>query len=219
MMLAGEWYESGNFWAASAVFATLAAGAAAVWAALRAAYPKRRLTYFLANKTRLLARPSGLSEGVLTVTHNGNVLMDPHIVEVQIANTGRRDIPGSLYDNGEPITLEVCADIVELLDITWYGNTHVTPTATVVGSALKVGPTLIPKGQKTSFSLLVDGREPHLMFTASLVDVDIRRRMTRDDIGSWRDMLSLFRPPVFGVFVVLIFVVGAVGWLARSWSY
>ncbi|EFG04691.1 hypothetical protein [Streptomyces clavuligerus] len=171
-MLAESWSDPSVVVSIAALLATVAVGVVAAVVARRASFAKRRLTHDLAPPARLLPPGSG---DRLVVTCDGSALRDPHIAEVHLANTGRRDIASGLFDGARPIRFELNAPVVEILDTHWEGATHARPTVTADGSALLLQPTLLPRGLEMTVRALVDGR-PSLTIHAELLDVDVRRR-------------------------------------------
>ncbi|MFG2339573.1 hypothetical protein [Streptomyces yangpuensis] len=114
--------------------------------------------------------------GSLVVNHGTTALTNPHVVEVQLINKGRRGISSSQFDAGQPIRLDVGAPIVELLQVTSEPSSLHLPTTAIDGCALKVGPSLIAKGQTLTFALLVDGPNPQFTCQAALVDVALMNK-------------------------------------------
>lgn len=152
----------------------LVTGALGSWATLRAANPKRRLAYWMATVSPILN--ASHAAGELLVMRGGQALRDPHVLDIRLTNSGRRDIASSHFDSQLPIQLDVGAPIVEILGITLEPASLHMPTVVMDGAALKIAPGLIARGQTLSFSLLVDGPTPCLSCRASLIDVTIHER-------------------------------------------
>lgn len=206
---AGQWYTSGTFWAAAAVVVSALSAGAAGWVAFRVANPKRRLVYGLSKASPLIARHHGeLGEHSITVSSGEQVLDQPYVLDIQLANQGRRDIPSSAFDTAEPIRLDVGCTIVAILRspsmhvprrtllrqrshilergageprarLVVRGVYH--PRVEVDGTALKIGPSLLPKRQKFSLTLLVNGY-PQLTCEAHLIDVEVREQIESVDV-------------------------------------
>jgi hypothetical protein len=174
MYLADAWWTSGTFWAAAGVFVALAVGiAAAAVAWVVGVPPKRRMMYGMPLAAPMLVAPQGV-RGELELRHRGVPLDAPHVVELKLVNRGRRDIPTSAFDNGTPITLDTGAKIIELLQTTSDPSTIPAPEVTVAGTALKVGPGLIGRRQRITYTVLVDGTLD-LKYQGTLQDVDVRQ--------------------------------------------
>lgn len=153
--------------------ATVTFGLWAVWVAWRVAYPKRRLLYAMPVATRLLNAERDVRQG-LEVRRGDQILSDPYVLEVTLVNQGRRDIPSSAFDQGRPLTLDVGVPVLDVLKTTSSPG-HGLPSVTVEGTALKIGPDLISRRQKISFSLLVDGPDPKLRCPPPHpIDIDVR---------------------------------------------
>lgn len=175
MSIAGEWYSSGTFWSAAAVVVTLLVGVATVAVTYLTRFARQRLEYGLRTVAPLLTAPDGVRDD-LELRHRGVRLEQPHLVEVVLAGSGRRDIPGTSFDNGDPIRLDLGVPIVELLQITADDSASATPTPPVhaVGTALLVGPALIGRRQHLTLTALVQG-EPSLRCEAPLPNARVRR--------------------------------------------
>jgi hypothetical protein len=173
VIIAAEWYTSGTFWAGAGVVAAVLVGVATVAVTYMAAFPRRRLLYGIATVAPLLSAPDGV-RGDLELRHRGRPLTDPHVLEVVLAGQGRRDIPSDAFDGGTPIRLDAGAPIVELLRVVSESSSNPAPATRVDGTALEIGPGLIGRRQKLTFTFLVEG-EPGLDCQAPLIDVDSRR--------------------------------------------
>ncbi|MFH8242636.1 hypothetical protein ACSLFT_22475 [Streptomyces sp. G6] len=170
--LAGAWYESATFWAAATAFVTFAGIASTTWATLRAANPKRRLSYSM-GYTRLLTSGSSRAHGALQVSHGGTVLADPRFVRVRLTNTSRRDISSSAFDQGTPIRLDIGVPILDILDTTSRPSANAIPPTTISGSEVSIGPGRIGRGQSLSYLLLIDGPDPRLTCQHALNEVEV----------------------------------------------
>jgi hypothetical protein len=170
---ASPWYTSGTLWAAVAAVAAVLAVIAAVVVPFMVTFPKRRLMYGMPLSAPMLVAPQGV-RGELELRHRGVPLQKTHVVELKLVNRGRRDIPSSDFDNGTPITLDTSARIIELLQTTSEPSTIPAPAVVVDGSALKIGPGLIGRGQRITYTVLVDG-EPELKYQGTLQDVQVRQ--------------------------------------------
>lgn len=165
---------SGIFWAVVGVAAAVLIGIATIWATLRAANPTRRLSYSMPVVTPLLNMRRDLPLDV-EVRRAGHLLKSPHVVNVELRSTGRRDISREAFDGGKPLCLDVGVPIIECLDVTTTPPDRTEPSWETDGSELLIGPSLIGKRQTTVFSLLVDGQSPYLSKPQqTLIDVDIR---------------------------------------------
>ena len=171
--LAAAWYESEVYWKiAVGAAATIGVGAATVWATLRAAYPKRRLTYLLRKNT---PRHMFRRQRRLPVQYDGTTLANPRVVELEIVNTGRSDIVDSDFHDEKPIIFRFGVDVVGIVGEDSEPRTRAMPSGHCNGQTFEIRPSLIARRQRASFSLLVDGtRRLHLVPEHSLINVDFR---------------------------------------------
>ncbi|MDN3356852.1 hypothetical protein [Actinomadura sp. DC4] len=161
MVLAGKSFVySETFWAATGVVATVTLGLLAVWITWIIANPPQRLAYEMTAETQLLngTAASSVREG-LEIRRDGRLLSDPRVLEIKLINEGRRDIPSSAFDRERPLVLDVGVPILELLVASTEPG-YSEPAVVRNGSQLRIGPDLIARGQRTTFSLLIDGGEP-----------------------------------------------------------
>ncbi|MFE9610974.1 hypothetical protein [Streptomyces sp. NPDC006012] len=148
----GRFWKSDVFWGAVAALAALGA----IWATLRASHPRRALSYDF-NVVPLVQRHEGLS-GALEICFNGNAVQGPHIILAGLANSSRRDISSSHFDQSAPIKIRIGASVLGLLSAKTYPESAAAPTATVQGSELHIGPGRIGRGECVNYALLVDGQ-------------------------------------------------------------
>ncbi|MFE9360898.1 hypothetical protein ACFYPB_43525 [Streptomyces olivaceoviridis] len=164
----GPFWTSEIFWGAVAALAALGA----IWATLRAAHPRRALSYDF-NVMPLVQQHEGLS-GALEIRFNGNVVQDPHIIWAGLANSSRRDISSGHFDQSAPIKMRIGASVLGLLSTKTYPGSAAAPAATVQGGELHVGPGRIGRGECVTFALLVEG-QPNCTLTHQLIDVKVRK--------------------------------------------
>ena len=195
LLASGDFYVSGTFWAGvGSVVAVALSTIVIVSATGHFSNPKRRLLYWMPDVTPLLNSGRADLSHDLEVRHNGHLLSEPHVVEVELVSRGRLDIPSSAFDQGKPLRMDVNAKIIDLLKVTTMPVDRANPDFSINGSSLHVGPSLISKGQITVFSLLVDGPLPFLTCNEpSLIDVDVH---------------SLERKPSIAQTTIAIVVVG-----------
>jgi hypothetical protein len=172
-----HFFTSATFWGPTvgAIVGVLTT-AVLVWVTLKAASPKRRLYCEMPVVTPLLRKRPDLPQDI-EVRRGGEVLADPHVVNVELTSRGRLDIAREAFDGGEPLRLDVGAPIVECLNVTTSPSDRPDPAWNTDSSAFLIGPSHIGKRQTSVFSLLVDGPSPNLSKPRqSLIDVDIRLR-------------------------------------------
>ncbi|MGW7408004.1 hypothetical protein ACWGI9_30580 [Streptomyces sp. NPDC054833] len=179
--IAAAWYESDTFWSISVgAVVAIATAALGAWATLRSASPKRRLTYCLRKYTSLLNTIDEIPS-TLSVTHGTTEIANPHIAEVQLCNQGRRDITSTDFHNGEPIRFNFGAPVVAVLGIERGMATYPEPEVTHSDGLLSVGPSLLPRGQAISISVLLDGEGTEFEIQTALVDVRVTRQHEEEE--------------------------------------
>ncbi|MEU0190133.1 hypothetical protein ABZ250_09790 [Streptomyces afghaniensis] len=188
---ASPWYESGTFWSIS-VGAVVAAGAAVLgaWATLRAATSKGRLTYCLRKNIALLNADDQIPIS-LSVVHGSTSVQNPRLVEIQVRNEGRRDIVAGDFHGAIPIKFNLGAPVVALLGIDRHPEVAPEPDVTHEETFLKINPSLIPRGQLVSFSVLIDKEEEvDVEVEAALVDVRVGKRHVTEEAAVSREKYS-----------------------------
>ncbi len=190
MLLAGEWYASEVFWAAVGGLATLVTGSVAAVIAHRVGTPKRRLAFGIYRTTRLLSEATGRVPE-LEVHHHGRLVGAPYLVEFHLVVSGRHDIPSSSYDAGMPVTFDMGVPILQVLEADTYPSTNPPPRTETEATALKVGPSLMKRRQRTTYTVLVDGM-PHLSASVPLEGVDLLRLPTSHEEEVDRDLAEMY---------------------------
>lgn len=173
MVVGGQWYASGTLWTAAGVVVALVVGVVTL---LIAWVPRQRLFYAMPRVTPLLWAPSGMRSN-LELRHCGTLLTEPRLVEVVLTSRGRGDILSSSFDGGRPLTFDLHAPVVEILQIVCEPASAPKPPVAYDGSLLRVGPELISHRQTITISALVDSPTPHLVCTeAPLANVTVTGR-------------------------------------------
>ncbi|MDX3586731.1 hypothetical protein [Streptomyces europaeiscabiei] len=170
LLASGAFYASQTLWTAAGVAVAVLMGCGAIWAALRAAHPRRRLTYATSHAP-LIHEPVG---GALEIRCNGTLLADPHLVRIVLTNPGRRDIPSGAFDRGQPIRVDLGVPYVELVATEAEPSAAEPPPVTLHGSELRIGPGLIGCGTTVTCLLLVD-TPPTCRYRHSLLDVKVEQ--------------------------------------------
>lgn len=182
--LAGEWWESGSWWQFAITISTsLLVGALATWAALRSTNPKRKINWWIQSNTPLFDRPSG-DGALLTVSLRDVRLTSPRIVELVIANSGRRDVTASMFHEEEPIKFDFGHAVAAVLNVVTHPESTLLPrvetwqtlipaTGGMHRGGICLKPTLLRRGQTVTVTVLIDGEEsPVRCVQFPLIDVE-----------------------------------------------
>jgi hypothetical protein len=180
----GDFYISASFWvsafgAVAGVLGTIAIVLVTIWIGR----PRRRLLYWMPVSTPLLNAGQDVRRK-LEVRCGGKTLSDPRVLEIGLFNQGRLDIPTTAFNAHEPLLLDVGAPIIEVLSSATVPANRVEPAVHVDGTTLRIGPSLIPKRQTFTVSILVDGPALLRCVKPQLVDVDVdpRRQDSNHDL-------------------------------------
>jgi hypothetical protein len=190
MTVASGWYASGTFWAAAGVIVAIVTGSALAIITYMAAFPKRRLLYSMPVVAPIAAKSEGI-RAELELLYDGTKIGDPHVVEIQLVSRGRKDIPSSAYDRGEPVRLTINVPVLKVLDQISEPSSLSPPRLAVEGNTLKIGPDLIGRRQRIKITLLTDGHPSALKCASSLIDVKMNDRFMPDDEWILENRLKL----------------------------
>ncbi|MEU7516800.1 hypothetical protein AB0B13_33005 [Streptomyces sp. NPDC042898] len=194
-ILAGEWWESGSWWQfAITIAATLTVGFFAGWATLRAANPKRKIVWQVQSNTPLV--DDQFNDGtVLAVQFMGYTLPKPRIVELVVANVGRRDITAAHFHGGAPLRFEFGAEVCMILNhssepahapvpTTDTASFDMTTAGYTTGTYVAIKPSLFRRGQVYTATVLINGDETDVTCTAApFIDVDLDERRQTNAAG------------------------------------
>jgi len=177
-----HWYDSATFWTAAGVavaFVTLVV-------IYRVAVPARTLIYGMPVVTPLLSD----ARADIKVLHEDKPLTSPHVVELHLGLNGRSDIRSADFDEGQPLVLDVGAHIVTVIESSSSPPSLSVPRAVAAGTALAVGPGLISRGQRLTFTLLADGADVRLSCRSHIADA----RLMRQGVVTLNSSLLRVRP-------------------------
>lgn len=186
--LAGDWWASSTFWQFVITTAVaLLIGWLSAWATFRASNPKRKLNWWVESNTPLISLSQfSTNGGPLTVSLGPTRLDNPRIVELRIANQGRRDITAAMFHGNQAIRFSFGTEVHTILDVAstpsgsvrpdlaTYRNISLAAAATRIRGGIDVKPSLLMRGQVITITVLVDGDEnPVKCESAPLVDVKV----------------------------------------------
>jgi len=163
--------------------------------------PKKRIYFGLSDVADLL-----LSEK-LNLQYERTQLSAPHTVTVVIESDGRNSVQRDDFDNGEPLVLQLGADILEVIRASSSPAHYRVPLAVIEGQSLHIGPSRIGRQQTIFYTLIIDGR-PELSCSAPLADVTVeplhtrRIRRARQTASKWlrRHQVLVFAAILTAVF-------------------
>lgn len=175
--IATPWFDSGTFWTAVGSLAGAAALLIAAVSSIRAYFLARRtIIYSVAASFPLISYYPGVTQA-LKVLHDDKELVDPYVLEIQLASKARRDIPSASFDQGQPLRVDVGVPIISLNKIDVIRKSDPKPKVEIDGATLKIGPSLIRKRQEITLAVLVDGPDARLSCQSPIIDVRMRRKI------------------------------------------
>ncbi|MFC8228794.1 hypothetical protein [Streptomyces sp. NPDC057287] len=189
-ILAASWWEEGSvFQFLIPLIVGVLVGVLGVWATLRASHPKRVFNWWTHSNKPLVGRElGGGPDDGLTLHFRHIPLEAPRIIELALANQGRRDITAAMFHNDDPIEFELGARVIGIVELASTPEGTSVPRVThedvaIVGRQvyadtwLRVAPSLLRRGQTVLVTLLVDGPAEDVKCVASpLVDVKTASR-------------------------------------------
>ncbi|MFD9517895.1 hypothetical protein [Streptomyces sp. NPDC059979] len=205
-LLVAKWYESDSLAHFLITIAlAMAMGAAGLYATLKAANPTRRLSWGTRRNTSLYAA-SHRETGALVLTHGGEKVDRPRLVDFRLTNDGRRDITADMFHGNEPIQFDLGINVVGVLASESSPASTVAPGVTVSGQRISVAPFLFKRRQTVSIVVLVDGPEAKVTCTAApLVEVKVRERdQTALDSGPTSHMTSWMAATTTGAVIAYL---------------
>jgi hypothetical protein len=176
VLASSPFYTSGTFWAGAAVAVAVVALVVPIVLWFLGS-PRRLLVYSVVSDTALLT--SGAREQVgldLQVTLRGQVLDDPHVVQLQVESRSRRDIRGTDFENGMPLKLDLGTPILNLVTVDTGGSEMPDIKVQTESTMVSIGPGLIKKGQIISVGLLTDSPVLLTCPNPQIADVVVRQR-------------------------------------------
>ncbi|MET8454000.1 hypothetical protein [Streptomyces sp. NPDC005209] len=127
------------------------------------------------------------------VVRKARAVAEPHLLLVSLYVRGMRDIRAEDFSGGEPLVLGVGARVVMLVRVDAGGATK--PNTQKAGNTLLIYPSLLRKGKRLLFYVLVDGSKPVLTCEVSPL-ADVRPRPAPADepgvISKWVPAAGIF---------------------------
>lgn len=131
---------------------------------------RQRLIYGMPVSARLI-NPSAVRPELHVLYHN-NEIADPHVLEIELTYRGRKAIRPTAFEEGQPFCMDVGVPIIELLKTTVEPkepSSHLKVEA--MGTALRIGPSIVRNRQAMKFTVLTDGPCSRLTPDNPLADV------------------------------------------------
>ncbi|MCP2250221.1 hypothetical protein LX86_009012 [Lentzea aerocolonigenes] len=148
------------------------AGAFFAWRALFP--PRRRLTVTEQSVVSMLSNASHEMTGV-EVTRGGQKLVDPHIVSVTVNNAGRHAVTSDHFDQGRPVVIDLGVPVIEVIKSCYGGKSgFVDVRCSVNGTAVALGPDLLPRKSELVVQVLTSGRPKLTSVDHRLVDTAVQ---------------------------------------------
>nr|WSW47029.1 hypothetical protein OG296_30210 [Streptomyces sp. NBC_01001] len=209
MTLAEGYLWSNDFWNTFlTVLAAVMVGGGAIWAALYAVNPKKRLIW--RNDVNEAIIPDGVS--TLSVLHAATPVGEPRLVDLQVKNNGRRDIePGWFSHDTDALIFDLGTTIVHLVDVSTFPSSTIAPGVTYSGSKLHLHKSLIAKDQRIKIVALVDGPEGEVKcHAAGLLNVKVPVKPSgemsfRTTSARMRGQAAFYAPLVATIAVAFVF--------------
>lgn len=162
--------SSGTFWAAAGVIATLIG---LVLTPFIQSSTGRGLVWRCTKPRPLADAAIGEDDKAVQAFRSlGDSLLKPHVLELVIAGTGRRDIPSEAFDLQRPIIVDVNGLIVATF-LRGRPGSYRPPKSKIYGTKFELGPGLISSWQYLSYMILIEGASAKVTVQTSLTDVRV----------------------------------------------
>jgi hypothetical protein len=159
-----------------------------VWAARRWGNRRGRIDWSVAVVPLL---PKDVHPGLLSFTYRDFPVDNPHLVTLELVNTGPKDVPSSAFDSSRPIAISFGQTFYGITGSTGGVALHAPAIGASANDAIvNIRPLLLKRGRMWSFTVVVSGA-PDLSIESSLIDTDIQL-VDRNDGTEVRVRLSLF---------------------------
>lgn len=182
LVIAGEWWENPDVWAiiVSAIVGVLV-GMLGAWATFRSANPKLRLQWWTTAQPPLFDTRFGER---ITVSAHHVTAENPRIVQLSVANVGRRDITAAMFHGDEYLEFKLGSPALATLAVDHEpeeGPYSGVLLPAVGGEEVGFMPGHIRRGQAITLTFLLDGQDVGVRCVhMPLVDVDFVRAAPGD---------------------------------------
>lgn len=182
------WFPLGvsDLLTAISIVVAIVLGVGAIWVALyiyRKQNPRREFSYDVSSSPLVSTEVRGLDR--LAVSYDGMPLKYPYLVTIEVASTGRADIPSASFDGNQPIVFELNVPILGEIEQTVSLETvRARLTAKDGQSFVELAPSLLPKGFSIRASYLCDGK-PRVEPMVELADIPTLAGTRRVATNMW----------------------------------
>lgn len=129
--------------------------------------PKRQIRLHSPGASPLMRTRISPTTGV-EIRHNGQLLLNPHIMQVSMEVSGRHSIRSDDFDQKRPFELQFTRPIIADL------SANVTVQYETQLNCLRIGPDLLTRGERFNFTFLLDGApDDFVRYTHYLIDTRI----------------------------------------------
>jgi len=155
---ATPWYSTSSslFWVTIALVIIGIATAFVTVLVWRSAIVRPRLLCNIVSRWRMVNAPLPMP-GELQISYENEVLDDPCMVALEIANVARVAISSGSFDQGRGVVFELGAQVVKVLDVYHEPRSAPKPTILERGSQFELKPELIAGGEIIRMALLTRG--------------------------------------------------------------
>ncbi|MPY59538.1 hypothetical protein [Streptomyces spongiae] len=145
----------------------------------------------------------------LETRYNGRKLDAPRLIDVWLHNASDHPIKTGDFDAGEPLVVELGAEIVDIVNVASSPQDARKPNEAIKdGTRLKIPPSLIAKDQQVTYSVLVDGTGKRLGLQNSIAEwkpVEIPAGQSQETRKLRRAQVSLrWTAVMMAVFVLVV---------------
>ena len=180
---------------------------------------RRRFIYGMTVSAPLVNRSAAGPD--LHILWRDQEVIDPHVLEIELAYRGRADVESSDFDKGRAFSLDVGVPIIYLIDTFPHPDKEPLPKVKAVGTELKIGPDLFRKGQAMTFVVLTDGPGDHVKCVnpvANVKDRQVRYQARQEANGGSLRKVITWAIVLFIVFYIATEPDGVAGFVHHAYN-
>jgi hypothetical protein len=145
------------FWLTVVLAIVAIAAGIVAFLTLRAGRARKRLLFSIISRSQLLAAPVAMRDD-LQIRYQEEELNNPHVVAIELANTGTSFIGSDAFDNKRSLQFDVKVPIIKVLTVEHTPTSAPAPVITAEGSTIELHPELIAKDESIKASILTEGQ-------------------------------------------------------------